>query len=54
VFLGAGALAFGGIGALLAHPARASAAALLVALTTLALASPVHLGSGEREDRGAR
>ena len=54
VFLGAGALAFGGWRALLGHPARAAAAALVMAFAVAALGSPVNLSSGEREDRAAR
>jgi protein-S-isoprenylcysteine O-methyltransferase Ste14 len=48
------ALGWSGLGGLLAHPARMAFVALLVVFTLVALASPVNLSSGEREDPGSR
>jgi protein-S-isoprenylcysteine O-methyltransferase Ste14 len=43
------ALGWGGLGALLAHPARAAFVALMILATAAALLSPVNLSSGQRE-----
>jgi protein-S-isoprenylcysteine O-methyltransferase Ste14 len=53
-FLGLAALGAGGIGAFLAHPPLAAAAAITLALTIVSCFSEGHLGAGEREDRGNR
>jgi protein-S-isoprenylcysteine O-methyltransferase Ste14 len=44
------ALGWGSLAALLAHPARAAFVVLSIVLTVVALASPVNLSSGRRED----
>jgi protein-S-isoprenylcysteine O-methyltransferase Ste14 len=48
------AVGWGGWTPLVAHPARASFVAVVVVMTLVALASPVNLSSGEREDVGNR
>lgn len=48
------ALGWGGLPALLAHPARVTFIALLLVMTVVALLSPVNLSSGQREDVGNR
>jgi protein-S-isoprenylcysteine O-methyltransferase Ste14 len=48
------ALGWGGWAPLVVHPARASFIAVVVVMTLVALASPVNLSSGEREDVGNR
>jgi protein-S-isoprenylcysteine O-methyltransferase Ste14 len=50
VIVALGALGWGGVTALLAHPARAAYVVLVVVMTLVALASPINLSSGERED----
>jgi protein-S-isoprenylcysteine O-methyltransferase Ste14 len=50
VNIGLSALGWGGFARLVAHPARAAYVALVVALTAVALLSPVNFSSGERED----
>jgi len=52
--VGLAALGWGGLPALLAHPARATCMALFLVFTLVALASPVNLSSGEREDPASR
>jgi protein-S-isoprenylcysteine O-methyltransferase Ste14 len=47
--VGLGALAWGGLTAFLAHPARAAFVGAIVIMTLVGLASPVNLSSGERE-----
>jgi protein-S-isoprenylcysteine O-methyltransferase Ste14 len=54
VTVGLAAVGWGGLGALLAHPARAAFVALVAVLALVALASPVNLSSGEREDTATR
>ena len=54
VTIGLAALGWGGLDALLAHPARATLVVLIVMFTIVALASPINLGSGEREDTRSR
>jgi protein-S-isoprenylcysteine O-methyltransferase Ste14 len=48
------ALGWGGWTPLVDHPARASFIVVIVVMTLVALASPVNLSSGEREDVGNR
>ncbi len=50
VGVGLSALGWGGLGALLAHPARAALVVLSLVFTLVALVSPVNLSSGQRED----
>jgi protein-S-isoprenylcysteine O-methyltransferase Ste14 len=50
VTIGLSALGWGGFARLVAHPARAAFVGLIVALTAVALFSPVNFSSGERED----
>ena len=50
VGIGLSALGWGGLRALLAHPARAAFVVLSIVLTLVALLSPANLSSGERED----
>ena len=45
---------WGGWEPLIAHPARAVFLAVMIFATLVALASPVNLSSGEREDRASR
>jgi protein-S-isoprenylcysteine O-methyltransferase Ste14 len=52
--LGLSALGWGGLRPLLADPARAAFCGTVLAITLVALCSPVHLGSGEREDPAGR
>jgi protein-S-isoprenylcysteine O-methyltransferase Ste14 len=54
VFLGLSILGWRGPMAFFAHPARVAFAALIVAMTAVALLSPVNLSSGEREDPTSR
>ena len=54
LFLGLGALGWGSWSGLVSHPARAGLVALSVVGTLAALASPLNLSSGEREDPRAR
>jgi protein-S-isoprenylcysteine O-methyltransferase Ste14 len=54
VFVALTAVGWGGWTPLVAHPARATFVALVVVMTIVALASPVNLSSGEREDVGNR
>ena len=54
VFVALSAAGWGGWAPLVVHPARASFVALVVVMTLVALASPVNLSSGEREDVGSR
>lgn len=48
------ALGWGGLQPLLADPARAAAFGTVLAITLVALCSPVNLSSGEREDPAGR
>jgi len=50
LFIGLAVLGWGTWSGLVAHPARAGLVALSVVFTLVALASPVNLSSGERED----
>ena len=54
VFVWLSALGWGGLSALLGHPARAAFVVLTLVLTVAALLSPVNLSSGQREDVGSR
>lgn len=54
VYLGLAALGWGGVGALLAHPARVALVVVTVLLTIAALFAGGNLSSGEREDRSNR
>ncbi len=53
-YLALAIIAFGGIAAFFAHPARIALAAILFILTGVSLFSGGNLSSGEREDRGNR
>jgi protein-S-isoprenylcysteine O-methyltransferase Ste14 len=48
------ALGWGSASGLMAHPARAAFVVLMLVATVVALASPVNLSSGEREDIASR
>jgi protein-S-isoprenylcysteine O-methyltransferase Ste14 len=50
LFIGLAVLGWGSWSGLVAHPARAGLVALSVVFTLVALASPMNLSSGERED----
>src|SRR5262245_44252892 len=54
VTVGLSALGWGGLRPLLANPARVVFFAVALALTVVALCSPVNLSSGEREDPNGR
>jgi protein-S-isoprenylcysteine O-methyltransferase Ste14 len=54
VFVAIGMLAWGSASAYLAHPARALAAAYVLALTVVAVRSGVNLSAGKREDASNR
>jgi protein-S-isoprenylcysteine O-methyltransferase Ste14 len=53
-FVGLAALGWGGWSSLLQHPARVAFVVVIFAVTGAALASPVNLSSGEREDTASR
>ena len=54
LFIGLSALGWGSWSGLVGHPARAGLVALAFVMTLVALASPVNLSSGEREDTRSR
>lgn len=54
VYLGLAILGWGGFAPFFSHPALATVAIIIVALTVVALFTAGNLSSGEREDRGNR